>query len=259
MIQIQLSRTYQHGAGFQDELHSFFEPVMVRIAPGKFRMGSPENESGRRDAEGPQHEVTIADAFEIGKYEVTFAEYDTFAKDTNRSLPDDLGWGRGNRPVMNVSFDDAQAYVEWLSEKAGKKYRLPTEAEWEYAARAGTATAYWWGKDIGRNNAVCFGCGSQWDGKQTAPAGSFKPNPFGLFDTAGNVWEWTQDCWHENYEGAPEDGSAWLEANDGDCDRRVVRGGSWGNIPQDLRSANRFRGITDDANNNLGFRVARDM
>ncbi|WP_297323885.1 formylglycine-generating enzyme family protein [Nitrosomonas sp.] len=249
-IQVQLSQTYQHAAGFNDELRFLyqaessqaklpFEPEMVRIPPGKFLMGSPENESGRYSDEGPQHEVTIAYAFEISKYEVTFDEYDAFAKDAKRQLPSDEGWGRGKRPVINVSWKDARDYVQWLSKQTGKKYRLPTEAEWEYAARARTQTAYWWGPDIGKNNANCRGCGSEWDGKQTAPADSFNPNTFGLHNTAGNVWEWIEDCSHDNYQGAPADGSAWKEANGGDCGRRVVRGGSWFGDPQLLRSAGR--------------------
>ncbi len=246
----------------EEQIHATrlpFEPEMVSIPPGNFLMGSPESEAERDSDEGPQHEVTIDYAFEIGKYEVTFDEYDVFAKQTNRQLPDDEGWGRGNRPVINVSYDDAQVYVQWLSKETGKKYRLPTEAEWEYAARAGSTTAYWWGDDIGQNNAVCHNCGSQWDGKQTAPVGSFSTNTFGLYDTAGNVWEWTQDCWHADYQGAPVDGSAWLEANGGECDRRVVRGGSWNINPQYLRSAIRFRYYTGGANYILGFRVARDL
>ncbi|MBX9637125.1 MAG: SUMF1/EgtB/PvdO family nonheme iron enzyme [Nitrosomonas sp.] len=240
-----------------DETRLLFEPEMVRIPPGKFLMGSHETEAGRDADEGPQHEVIIGYTFEIGKYAVTFDEYDTFAKATNRQLTSDNGWRRGKRPVINVSWNDAQAYVKWLSEQTGKQYRLPTEAEWEYAARAGTQTRYWWGDGIGRNNAVCDGCGSEWDNQQTAPAGSFKANAFGLHDTAGNVWEWTQDCWHENYSGAPVDGSAWLEKSGGDCDRRVVRGGSWNNEPQFLRSAIRVMLNTGGANLNLGFRIAR--
>lgn len=236
-----------------------FEPQMVRIPPGTFIMGSPESEAGRSSAEGPQRKVTLAYPFEIGRYEVTFAQYDAFAKDTKRKLPHDVGWGCGDRPVINVSWHDAQAYVKWLSDKTGKKYRLPTEAEWEYVARAGTTTAYWWGEAIGKNNAVCDGCGSQWDGKQTAPVGSFKPNAFGVYDTAGNVWEWTQDCWHDDYTDAPIDGSAWLEKNGGDCSRRVVRGGSWDDIPQDLRSALRFRYYAVGSSSSIGFRVARDF
>jgi len=255
-IQVELNRTYRHGSAFNDKLNTFIEPEMVRIPPGKFLMGSPENEEGRWDAEGPQREVAISYAFEIGKYEVTFDEYDAFAKDDKRELPDDRGWGRGKRPVINVTWNDAQDYVQWLSKQTGKKYRLPTETEWEYAARAGTQTRYWWGDDIGKNNAVCDGCGSQWDNQQTAPVGSFKTNAFGLHDTAGNVWEWTQDCWHENYTGAPADGSAWLEKSSGDCNRRVVRGGSWFNIPQLVRSAFRVRYDTDVSNLSQGFRIA---
>ncbi|AEJ01438.1 Sulphatase-modifying factor protein [Nitrosomonas sp. Is79A3] len=262
-IQVQLNRTYQHGAGFNDELRAAqesrlpFEPEMVRIPPGKFLMGSPKTEAGRSSNEDPQHEVTITYAFEISKYEVTFDEYDAFANATKRQLPSGGGWGRGKRPVINVSFNDAQAYVKWLSDKTGKQYRLPTEAEWEYAARAGSETAYWWGNDVGKIYANCAGCGSEWDGKQTAPADSFNPNAFGLHNTAGNVWEWVEDCWHENYQGAPADGSAWKEANGGDCNRRVVRGGSWSIGPLNLRSANRNRNFTVAANFSLGFRIAR--
>ena len=228
-----------------------FEPKMVRIPPGKFLMGSPENEAGRWDAEGPQHEVTISNAFEIGKYPVTFDEYDLFAKATKRKLPNDQGWGRSQRPVINVSWHDAQDYVKWLSGQTGKPYRLPTEAEWEYAARANTQTRYWWGDDIDTNNAV-------YNTTQTEPVGTFKANAFGLYDTAGNVLEWVQDCWHENYNNAPKDGSAWLEVNGGNCDRRVVRGGSWDNDPRLLRSAYRNWGSTDYAIYFLGFRIARD-
>jgi formylglycine-generating enzyme required for sulfatase activity len=274
-IKVQLNQTYQHTAGFNDDLRYSYqksvpaavpklgilpiEPDMVVINPGKFLMGSSEKEPDRFGFEGPQHAVNIAYAFALGKTEVTFAEYDRFAEATGRTKPDDSKWGRDNRPVIHVSFADAQAYVRWLVQQTGKNYRLPTEAEWEYAARAGSQTAYWWGDNIGKNNADCSGCGSQWDGKQTAPVGSFKANPFGLYDTAGNVWEWTQDCWHENYNQAPGDGSAWLASDGGDCYRRVVRGGSWDFDPQGLRSAFRYRCNTDGACLNLGFRVARAL
>ena len=232
---------------------SVIEPKMVRIPPGKFLMGSNDSSD-----EQPVHEVSIAYAFEIGQYEVTFDEYDAFAEDIQRKLPHQ-DRGRGRRPMVDVSFDDAQAYVIWLSEKTGKKYRLPTEAEWEYAARAGTQTRYWWGDDIGHNNANCYGCGSEWDGKQTALVGSFKANAFGLYDTAGNVWEWTQDCWHDSYQNAPQDGSVWLEKDGGNCTRRVVRGGSWDDNPRNLRSALRDGFDADGADDDLGFRVSRDF
>ena len=215
------------GTVFRDTLADGSQgPEMVVIPAGTFLMGSPENEKERFEDEVPQHEVTLEKPFALGKYPVTFEDYDRFAKAPERGKPGDEGWGRGRRPVINVSWKDAAAYAEWLSEQTGKRYRLPSEAEWEYAARAGTTTAYWWGNEIGQNRANCDGCGSQWDNKQTAPVGSFKPNAFGLYDTAGNVWEWVQDCWNENYAGAPTDGSAWEE---GDCSQRVLRGGAWFN------------------------------
>ncbi len=236
-----------------------FEPEMARIPPGKFLMGASATDEFSLDSEHPQHEVMINYAFEIGKYEVTFDEYDAFAEDTSRKLPSDRGWGRGKQPVINVSWYDAQDYVKWLSDKTGKRYRLPTEAEWEYAAKAGTQTQYWWGDDIGRNNANCNGCGSQWDGKQTAPVGSFKSNAFGLYDTAGNVWEWAQDCAHDNYTNAPADGSAWLEKDGGACNRRVVRGGWWDDMSFNLRSVTRYWVSTGIAIDIIGFRIARDL
>jgi formylglycine-generating enzyme required for sulfatase activity len=158
--------------------------------------------------------------------------------------------------VINVSWDDARVYAAWLSKQTGKRYRLPTEAEWEYAARAGTATAYWWGDEIRQDSKVwanCYeGCGSRWDGKQMAPVGSFRASPFGLYDTAGNVWEWVQDCWHNGYQGAPSDGSAWGAGGRAGCGRRVLRGGSWCIIPAPLRSAYRYDYF------GLGFRLAQD-
>ena len=147
--------------------------------------------------------------------------------------------GRGDRPVINVSWNDAQGYVKWLSKQTKKDYRLLTEAEWEYVARAKSTTAYWWGDEVGRGNANCNGCGSEWGGKQTAPVGSFAANPFGLYDTAGNVWEWVEDCYHGTYDGAPKDGSAWKDS--ADCDR-VLRGGSWDIRRRGVvRSAHRIR------------------
>ncbi|MCP3897296.1 SUMF1/EgtB/PvdO family nonheme iron enzyme, partial [Moraxella sp.] len=173
-------------------------PEMVRIPAGRFRMG--DIQGGGDGDEKPVHRVSVSE-FAMGRYEVTFAEYDKFAQATGRKKPDDEGWGRGNRPVINVSWDDAVAYAKWLSQQTGKQYRLPTEAEWEYAARAGTETQYWWGNEIGQNRAVCDACGSRWDNKQTAPVGSFAANPFSLYDTVGNVWEWTCSEYEDKYSG----------------------------------------------------------
>ncbi len=150
------------------------------------------------------------------------------------SAANDNSWGKRDRPVINVNWDDAQVYVRWLSTMTGKEYRLLSEAEWEYAARAGTKTAFYWGDEIDKENANCYRCENEWSKVKTSPVGSFKPNPFGLFDMAGNVWQWVQDCWHEDYNGAPIDGSAWKT---GDCEKRVVRGGSWYYYPADPRSA----------------------
>ena len=209
-------------------------PEMVVVPPGRFRMG--DLSGGGASNEKPVHDVTIASQFAVGKYEVTFAEWDAcMAAGGCTHRPDDVfGWGRGSRPVINVSWDDTQAYVRWLSRETGKPYRLLSEAEWEYVARAGSTTKYHWGNDVGTNKANCDGCGSRWDAKSTAPVGSFAANAFGLFDTAGNVWEWVVDCWHDNYQGAPNYGSAWAG---GDCDYHVLRGGSWFSNPRDIRSA----------------------
>ena len=173
--------------------------------------------------------------------------------------PGDAGWDRGRRPVIYVSLEEATCYADWLGKKLGYRYRLPTEAEWKYAARAGTTTRYWWGDELGEDNANCDGCRSSWDGKQTAPVDAFKPNPLGLYNTAGNVWEWVQDCWHENYQGAPSDGSRWGEERSGDCDRRVIRGGSRIHSPRNVRSASRLRYAPNNRFYDLGFRLAQDV
>ncbi|MEN8131340.1 MAG: SUMF1/EgtB/PvdO family nonheme iron enzyme [Pseudomonadota bacterium] len=242
------------------------EPEMLLMPGGSLMMGSPDalGPDADPDAQGnefPQHKRIFIKPFLIGKYEVTFAQYDVFARATNRNLPDDQGWGRGKRPIINVSWQDAVAYTKWLSQQTGKEnFRLPTEAEWEYAARAGTKTRYWWGDELGKNRANCSGCGSEWDGTQSAPVGSFDPNAFGLYDTAGNVWEWVQDCWHDNYHAAPEDGNlAWMEQDGGFCDPRVVRGGSWFSLPQYARSAARDGSWRLGKIHIRGFRLARDL
>jgi formylglycine-generating enzyme required for sulfatase activity len=228
-------------------------PEMVLVPAGEFTMGSPPGEPDRDADEGPQRQVTIAAPFWVGRYEVTFAEWDACVGEGGCSYqPHDAGWGRDNRPVIYVSWHDAKEYVGWLSQETGKTYRLLSEAEWEYAARAGSTTAFWWGEDIGKGNANCNACGSEWD--NTAPVGSFRANDFGLYDTAGNVWERVEDCWHDSYNGAPTDGSAWV---DGDCSTRVLRGGSWYVGPWLVRSANRLRSLPISRDSYVGFRVAR--
>ena len=243
---------------FRDRLCSRGEgPEMVVLPTGRFRMGSPATKD-RYDIEEPVHTVTISRAIAMGKYAITFEEYDRYVSAMGGERPDDCGWGRGRRPVINVSWHDAKAYALWLSEQTGKAYRLPSESEWEYGARAGTETAYSWGDEIGVNQANCRGCGSQWDNKQTAPVGSFTANPFGLYDMHGNAWEWVEDCWHGNYEGAPTDGSAWKSGCD-DADHVVLRGGSWDNLPRDLRSAVRGRITPSSRYNFFGFRLVQDL
>ena len=231
-------------------------PEMIVIPAGEFMMGSPATDKGRYTNELPQHLVTIARPFAISKFDVTFDDWDACVSVGACPKAADTGFGRNTRPVINVGWDDAQTYVAWLSKMTGQPYRLLTEAEWEYAARAGSTTVYYWGDEIGKGNANCNGCGSEWDGRQTSPVGSFKPNAFGLYDMAGNVWQWVQDCYHDDYKGAPTDGSAWTS---GDCSRRVVRGGSWNDDPRVLRSANRG-GVTSDIRVDiLGFRVGRTL
>ena len=232
---------------------------MVVIPAGSFVMGSPPGEQRRTSFEGPQHPVTIQSPFALGVYEVTFDEWDAClaAGGCGGHRLDDESWGRGTRPVINVTWNEAQLFIEWLRNRTGKGYRLPSEAEWEYAARAGTTTVYSWGDDLGKGNANCAKCGSTWDGNQTAPTGSFKANPFGLWDMHGNVMEWTQDCDHYDYEGAPSAGESW-EKN---CSTtgRIMRGGSWGHYPYQLRAAMRDSKGPDRRLPGLGFRVARNL
>jgi formylglycine-generating enzyme required for sulfatase activity len=223
-------------------------PEMVVVPAGSTRLAS-----GR--------DVTIAAPFAVGKFEVTFEEWDACVAATGffssigcRHRPDDRGWGRGRQPVINVSWDDAQAYVTWLSQKTGKPYRLLSEAEWEYAAQAGT------GREVavtrGANMANCSECGSRWDRRQAAPVGSFAANALGLHDMLGNVWEWTADCWNNSQAGAAVDASARAT---GDCSRRVLRGGSWGNGPVNSRSADRSWRAAGYRFDDIGFRVARAL
>lgn len=237
-------------------------PEMVVVPSGSFMMGSPEterewavNQDLERELvqpETPQHRVAIPE-LAVGKYEVTFDEWDACAADGGCKgyRAGDEGWGRGRRPAIAVSWEDAQAYVAWLSEKTGQPYRLLSEAEWEYACRAGTTTRYSWGDDITSEHAN-YG----WKVDQTTEVSSYPPNPWGLHDMHGNVWEWVEDCWNKTYVGAPNDGSAWLN---GECDVRIRRGGSWVDPLEHLRSASRWRSLTDDRFTNVGFRVARTL
>jgi len=229
------------------------KPEMVAIAGGAFSMGCGAPDTACLDAEKPVHTVDVK-GFDLSRYEVTFDQYDAFATATRRAKPDDKGWGRGNRPVINVNWEDANAFVTWLAKQTGEPYRLPTEAEWEYAARAGTSTVYLWGNEVGFGLANCTGCGSNFDGDRTSPVGTFAANKFGLHDMHGNVWEWVQDCWQEGYAGAPADGSARLTGN---CSSRILRGGSWLNNPSFLRIAYRNWLSSNLRDVNTGFRVAR--
>jgi formylglycine-generating enzyme required for sulfatase activity len=228
-------------------------PEMVVIPPGSFIMG--EAGFSRRM---PLHKVTINHLFAVGRFDVTFEEWDACVADGSCSgyRPADHGWGRGRRPVINVSWEEAQGYVLWLSKKTGRHYRLLSEAEFEYVARAGTTTTFWWGNDAGEGHANCRGCGGEWAGRQTSPVGSFKPNAFGVYDTAGNVTEWVEDRWNRTYDGAPTDGSAW---ETGDPRRRVMRSGSWYNGPGDQHSSFRNAEAPRARNIKIGFRVATTL
>lgn len=225
--------------------------AMIYISEGIFQMGS---ENGRVD-EAPAHTVVVP-AFKIMAHELTWEQYQPCIEDGVCTSGGDEGWGKGKRPVINVSWNEVQTYIAWLNTKTGKYYRLPSEAEWEYAARAGSRDKYTWGNAIGRNQANCDGCGSVWDNLKTAPIGSFKPNQFGLYDVHGNVWEWTQDCWNPSYQGAPNNGQAWQT---GKCDMRVLRGGSWGFEPESLRSASRIMFSASARYADFGFRLVEDI
>jgi serine/threonine-protein kinase PpkA len=232
-------------------------PEMIRIPTGSFLMGNKDDVMAM-----PVHKVSITKSFAMSKYEITFDDYDIFAQATNRELPNDNRWGRGNRPVINVSFEDASAYARWLSETTGKKYRLPTEAEWEYVARAETNTLFWWGDDTkdaaGRANCR-RGCNSKFSGlfgAKTAPVGSYPANGFGIYDTAGNVAEWVEDCFANNYNLHPRNGQAMLVKN---CDARVVRGGSAKDSAERLANHLRDYHHAEIFDSHLGFRVVMDL
>lgn len=245
-------------------------PEMVVVPKGRFTMGSParkrealNNELGQFFAnEGPRHEVTIAKPFAVGIYEVTWAQWGecVAAGGCDGGAPEatggDNGWGKGHHPVIEVSWYHAKAYTRWLSQKTGYKYRLLTEAEWEYAARAKSQTNFSWGEGVGIARANCNGCGSDWDNRQTTEVGTFPANEFGLYDMHGNIAEWVEDCWEENYDTLATDGAARTKDT---CLLRVVRGGSWNLRPTYLRSAARDCYQPRDQLNTVGFRVARTI
>jgi len=239
-------------------------PEMVVVPAGAFTMGSPASEAGRDDDEDPQRRVTIGKPLAVGKFSVTFDEWDACVADggCNGYKPSDQGWGRGRRPVINVSWNDATAYAAWLSRKTGRTYHLLSEAEREYVTRAGTTTPFWWGTSISPqqanyNGTTTYGNGPTGEYRQrTLPVDSFAPNPWGLYQVHGNVWEWTQDCWHDSYAGAPSDGSTWATGN---CSLRVRRGGAWNDLPRLLRAALRFWNAPDDRSSGIGFRLGRTL
>jgi formylglycine-generating enzyme required for sulfatase activity len=243
-------------------------PEMVVIPAGEFVMGAPDSEQSSDDDERPRHAVTFARPFAVGRFAVTFAEWDACVADgaCKRYRPGDRGWGRGMRPVINLWWDDARAYVAWLSEKTARTYRLLSEAEREYVARAGTTTPFWWGDTISSEQAnydggFRYGCRPKGEYKreyrrQTVPVDSFAPNPWGLYQVHGNIYEWVEDCRNRDYVGAPSDGTAWTTGN---CTRRVMRGGSWQFAPWHLRSAARGAVASAVDFGPVGMRVARSL
>jgi formylglycine-generating enzyme required for sulfatase activity len=245
-------------------------PEMVVVPAGTFMMGTSPHRREKLTQElgafftneGPVRAITIEKPFAVGIYEVSWAEWGECvdAGSCDGAAPDatggDNGWGKGNRPVVEVSWHHALSYIRWLSEKTGHQYRLLTEAEWEYAASAHSDANFSWGNEVGEAKANCNGCGSKWDNLKTAPVGSFEPNAFGLYDMQGNVREWVKDCWAENYDHLPLNGAAYTQPN---CTLRVVRGGAWNLPPIYLRLEARDCYHPDDQLNTVGFRVARTI
>ena len=244
------------GAGFPVQVGQSFRdcpecPEMVVIPAGRFQMGSPAHEKGRYSNEGPQRDVTLRKPLAVGRFEITFAEWDACVAARGCShRPNDRGWGRGRQPVMDVSWEDAQQYVLWLRERTGRQYRLLTEAEWEYAARAGTFSAFVTGHTIHETEA-----NHAHKVNRPSPAGSYAPNRFGLHDMQGNVWEWVQDCLERSYNNAPLDASEPVVTPG--CAWRAMRGGSWSNAASFLRSATRHGFAAVTRRDDTGFRVAR--
>lgn len=232
-----------------------FAPELIVIPAGSYIRGYDGLDADFD--EKPLQRITIPNAFAIGRFEVTFNEYAFFAHETNRELPDDSEWGMGRRPVMNVTWIDAKAYTQWLSQKTNQTYRLPTDAEWEYAARAGNTEKFLWGQNFKTGQANCGGCGTIWDSEKTAPVGRFPPNQFELYDMAGNVFEWTEDCWNNTFKDIGLQGQA--HQNPAGCGARVIRGGSWTFTPKEIRSANRWRDFPQSRSDDTGFRVVKEL
>lgn len=237
---------------FRDSPSGGQGPEMVWIPEGSFLMGSTRTAAAAD--ESPRHQVAVK-RFAMSRHEVTHAEYAPFARATGRSLGNGSARTDDRTPVVLVTWNDAVAYTRWLAQATGHRYRLATEAEWEYAAAAGTQTPYWWGYQMEEGKAHCYGCGSDLTAYQPAPVGSFKANPFGLRDTAGNVLEWVQDCYHPSYTGAPSDGSAWETP---ECRMRVARGGAYSTPAKSLRSTKRFRLNAGGRYDDVGLRVVRE-
>jgi formylglycine-generating enzyme required for sulfatase activity/serine/threonine protein phosphatase PrpC len=228
-------------------------PMMVGIPAGTFDMGSPG--SSRHADERPRHSVKV-EKFAISKHEITFADYDKYINATGKKPPEDLYMDRATHPVIFVTWDDAYYYVKWLSEQTGHKYKLPSEAQWEYAAGTGKRSPFWWGFKEEPKRAHCFGCGSGLDPRKPTKVATFGANEFGVFDTAGNIAEWVHDCWHDNYKGAPADDEVW---EGGDCAFRVARGGSYSSPPQSVRHTKRDKFKSDSAYDHVGIRVVRKL
>lgn len=240
---------------FRDQIDiGIYGPDMVVIPAGEYIMGDQQGIGD--DNEKPTAPVTLSKPFALSRFEITFEQYDLFARETNRKLPDDAGWGRGNRPVINISWKDAQSYANWLAAMTRQPYRLPSEAEWEYAARAGNDTAYWWGDNPPSEQANCGECVSPYGGLKTAPVGKHAANPWGLYDMNGNVDEWVADCYNEQRSAAPRTAIA---LKNGDCSQRVMKGGSWFDIARLIRPASRYRHPVDSKENSWGFRIALDL
>ncbi len=259
MVFISLFSLFFMGKAFAFEVGETFQdcpecPEMVVLPKGTFVMG---DKNSRDKREKPAHIVFFSKPFAMGKFELTFENWEACFNDKGcAKIPDDHGWGKVGRPVINVDIVEVEQYLAWLSKKTGATYRLPSEAEWEYAARGGTTTQYWFGDKVGMGKVNCRKCGTPWSGKGSAPVGTFPANPYGLHEMNGNIWEWAGDCWNPNHDGAKSNGETRLT---GDCNYRVIRGGSWYYFSKLSRGAYRYRNDARVFSYNIGFRVLREL